>query len=79
MRSLWRSAWKAVALFAYRRWAEPNGEMPVGVPSFRDPEHICTGYEPRKRGPGDYAECEGDGHYLCAGCAHRAPDEEDAA
>jgi hypothetical protein len=63
--------YKALTLFFWRRWAAryPVDKMPLGVPGNRDPEHPCDGYEPRKREPGDFAECNGDGHYLCRKCA----------
>lgn len=62
--------WKAVALFAWRRWVKPGGKKPTGVPGNRDPDHPCDAYEPRKREMGDWGDCLADGHYLCAGCAH---------
>lgn len=80
---LWRAAWGAVALFAYRRWAVPEGRAPTGVPGNRDPDHPCPMYAPRRRELGD-ADCNGDGHYLCRGegvrfaCAHYVPEEADA-
>lgn len=64
--------WKALALFFYRQWAMPGGPMPTGIPGIRDPENRCTGYEPRRRGGGDF-DCESDGHYLCRECAHFTP------
>lgn len=68
-----RRFWRAVALFAYRRWAVPEARKPVGIPGNRDPDNPCGEYSPRPREAADYA-CEGDGHYLCHGCAHYAPD-----
>lgn len=70
-----KRVWRALALFAYRRWATPEAERPLGVPGNRDPQAPCTVYAPRKWQPGDFQDCEGDGHYLCEGCAHyRAPE-----
>ena len=70
--------WKAVALFAYRRWAIPGEKKPVGIPGNRDPENPCSAYEPipRHKEPA-WDDCQTDGHYLCAECCHRAPKEED--
>lgn len=73
-----RSFWRATALFAYRRWARPAGSRPLGIPGNRDPEHPCSSYEPRKLLPGDWNDCLTDGHFLCAECCHRAPEEEAA-
>ncbi len=67
--------WLWLCRFASSRL--PKGKkMPHGIPGIRDPEAPCTGYEPRKHEHGDY-ECESDGHYLCAECAHLAPPMED--
>ena len=74
---LYRAAWKAVALFAYRQWVVPGRPLPLGIPGNRDPDHLCEAYDPRPRHPGDFAECATDGHYLCAGCALRKPEEEE--
>lgn len=68
--SLKQRFWRAVALFAYRRWAEPQTKKPVGVPGNRDPEFPCESYSPRPIKPGDWGNCEGDGHYLCHECCH---------
>jgi hypothetical protein len=77
--TLYRRFWRAVALFAYRRWAVPNGRKPVGLPGNRDPENPCVVYEPRPVEPGDFADCQGDGHYLCKECCHldRSPISEE--
>jgi hypothetical protein len=72
-RSLSRHAWKAVALYAYRRWAEGCPTPPVGTPFVRDPADRCVAYAPRKPRPDDWCDCEGDGHYLCKACAHLDP------
>lgn len=72
---LWRIvywlAWR-ITLFAWRRFADatPKSRMPTGVPFNRDPKSPCSLYEPRDRQPGDYGDCEGDGHYLCRECCH---------
>lgn len=76
--NLWRIFWKWATLFCYRRWANPQGQPPVGLPFHRDPDHKCTFYEPRPRELGDFKECMTDGHYLCRGCCHRKPDDEEA-
>jgi hypothetical protein len=47
-----------------------------GAPGVRDPNAPCADYDPVPRAEGSLAppgECEGDGHYLCAGCAWHAP------
>ena len=72
MQQLWRWFWRAVCRFAYRRWAVPDGEKPVGIPFNRDPGNPCSSYEPRKWKPGDWRDCMTDGHYLCGECCHRA-------
>ncbi len=64
--------WRAVALFAYRRWAIPLRAPPDGVPGLRDRDSPCTAYDPRPTMRGDWGSCESDGHYLCAECAHLA-------
>lgn len=70
-----RAAWRWLALFAYRRWARPESRKPVGIPGNRDPDQPCESYAPRPRGIGDWRDCQGDGHYLCAGCAHFRPED----
>lgn len=67
-------SWRAIATFAYRRWcraAGPERRPPVGVPGNRDPDNPCDGYAPRPWMPGDYKDCQTDGHYLCRLCCHR--------
>lgn len=64
--------WRWAALFAWRRWSRAEGRRPVGVPGNRDPESPCPAYAPRRPRFGDFKDCEGDGHYLCKECAHRA-------
>lgn len=61
---------KKLCLFAYRRWAVADKIMPTGVPNNRDPDFPCSFYAPRPKLVGDFGQCEGDGHYLCNGCAH---------
>ena len=41
----------------------------------RDPENPCEAYEAGE--PRKHADCEGDGHYLCAGCRERAAEKEE--
>jgi hypothetical protein len=65
--------WKALCLFAYRRWAEPTSKKPTGIPGNRDPDNVCSAFAPRKRELSDFP-CNSDGHYLCRECAHFAPD-----
>ncbi len=68
--------WKWVALFAYRRWVSVRrpSDLPTGIPGHRDPDAPCSAYAPRRRMLGDWRDCQGDGHYLCVGCAHLDPD-----
>lgn len=42
----------------------------VGLIGLRDPKYPCGDYEPGTVGL--RAECETDGHYLCAGCRWNA-------
>lgn len=65
-----KSFWRWLALFAYRRWAGPEQQKPVGVPGNRDPESPCESYAPRPAHMRDWGGCAGDGHYLCGECAH---------
>lgn len=62
--------WKALCLFAYRRWRRREDEIPDGIPGIRDARHRCHGYDPGPRGGWD---CQSDGHYLCRGCSHYRP------
>ncbi len=75
-----KSFWKALALFAYRRWRRHEGaytKAPTGIPGHRDPDYPCNGYNPSARFRLDW-RCDGDGHYLCEGCAHwRGRDADD--
>ncbi|MCR9252316.1 MAG: hypothetical protein NXI20_17960 [bacterium] len=64
------SFWKWLAIFAYKRIAKPQGKRPDGIPFHRSEDAICTGFEPRKKKPGDYDDCDSDGHYLCFKCCH---------
>ena len=70
--------WYRLCLFAYRRMRGrmPYRDLPNGVPGVRDVNSVCTVYSPRKRLPGDWGDCEGDGHYLCEGCALWKRDDE---
>lgn len=73
----WRMrAWRAIAMFAYRRWRRygPSG-IPVGVPFNRDPDNVCRVYEPGEARDDDWVKCQTDGHYLCEECCHREPPE----
>ena len=62
--------------FAWRRTALAITEMPVGLPTYRDPDALCPGYSPRKRKLEDWADCETNGHYLCSKCCLRKDTEE---
>lgn len=64
-----RKLWLTVIRFAYRRAAFATDE-PDGVPGRRSPEFSCDAYEPRKKKPGDWGDCDSDGHYLCRECCH---------
>jgi hypothetical protein len=68
-----RDFWKAVCLFAYRRWAIPGEKKPVGIPGNRDPDIPCGSYEPIEWKTPAWNDCQTDGHYLCDECCHRAP------
>jgi hypothetical protein len=46
----------------------------LGAPGLRDPDFPCEGYEPGESRAA--ADCETDGHYLCAGCANRREVDE---
>lgn len=59
--------WTWLAKFAYRRIKSPVTPG-IGFPGLRDPDHRCDYFAPRKRITSD-ADCESDGHYLCAQCA----------
>lgn len=52
-----------------------DGKIPDGIPGMRSKDSECTGYSPRMRRAGDW-ECDGDGHYLCKGCAMYMPQVE---
>ena len=74
-----RDFWKAIALFAYRRWAIPGEKKPVGIPGNRDPDHPCAAFEPLWKNRETWDDCQTDGHYLCDECCHKAqPDDEEA-
>ena len=70
--------WKAVSMFAYRRWVSLEGTGPkaIGLPGVRDPLDPCEHYAPHPVRFGEYfTNCETDGHYLCRECCHRQKDE----
>lgn len=64
--------WMGIARFCYRRAYLVNKQEPDGIPGRRSKEAPCTGYEPRKRHPQDWFDCDTDGHYLCDECCHKA-------
>lgn len=70
--------WLWLCRFAFRRLKQRVGyrELPTGVPFLRDVDNVCYVYSPRERLPGDWADCQGDGHYLCRECALLRCDEE---
>lgn len=74
-----RDFWKAISLFAYRRWAIPSKEIPMGVPGIRDPNNLCNAFTPIPRNfKGDYWDtCNTDGHYMCDECIHKKIKTED--
>lgn len=64
---------KWLTTFFWRKWLatiKATDTKPVGIPYQRDPEHPCNHYEPAKTGQWSFADCETDGHYLCAKCCH---------
>lgn len=69
-----RLFWIWLCRLAYRKASKSPGygREPVGVPLRRDPSNPCPAYEPRPHRPGDWNDCETDGHYLCSECCHRA-------
>jgi hypothetical protein len=49
---------------------KPGRSLWLGSPGWRDPDHPCLLYEPRTLvQPQVFADCSGDGHYLCSCCA----------
>jgi len=50
----------------------------VGDPFVRDPDFPCEHFESRPWRPGDFNDCETDGHYLCRECPHKEPASGDA-
>ena len=60
--------YKWLLRFSYRKLQHEITKLPDGIPGIRDIEAKCTGYSPRKLSFGEFAECEGDGHYLCREC-----------
>lgn len=61
--------WLKLVLFAWRKASGPQGKG-IGLPLQRDPDAPCEYYAPRKVQHGDFQDCDGDGHYLCARCCH---------
>lgn len=51
-------------------------KAPDGLPGIRDRDNRCHAFEPRERQFGDFADCSGDGHYLCKECCHLWKDSE---
>lgn len=51
-------------------FAKTNNMKPVGIPHQRDPDAPCEFYEPTRRTPNLWQDCETDGHYLCNKCFH---------
>lgn len=49
-----------------KRWWSPKGGL--GDKAVRDPEATCLDFDPSPAGLGHFAECDGDGHYLCRAC-----------
>ncbi|WP_438423108.1 hypothetical protein [Aquimarina macrocephali] len=62
--------WLWLGRLCFRKLSKPKKVLPDGIPGRRSETALCTGYNPRKRKPGDYIECETDGHYLCDECCH---------
>lgn len=50
---------------------DPPARGGVGDPGVRDPDSECREYMPGETAT--TADCESDGHYLCAGCVNYAP------
>lgn len=65
-----KTLWMRIARFFWRLAANPIEKAPVGLPYMRDPDNRCHVYEPKKKHERDFGDCQGDGHYLCDGCAH---------
>lgn len=72
-----RRFWAWLCRLSYRRAVARPDEEPDGVPGRRDPEARCSAYAPRERRPGEWGDCQGDGHYLCEECCHKAPEGEE--
>jgi len=72
-----RRFWKAVSLFAYRRWIDVGGVLPTGIPGHRDPEAKCSAYAPHRKSGLVGLYCSGDGHYLCKECANFEGEDEE--
>ncbi|MDB5294397.1 MAG: hypothetical protein JWO31_380 [Phycisphaerales bacterium] len=75
-----QSTWLRVCRFAYRRLmaGDPTRRAPVGLPQMRDPDHRCHAFAPRPWQPGDFRDCQSDGHYLCVECCHLDPQSDRA-
>lgn len=74
--SLRTRIWRAVCLYAFKKWGHAYKGHPIGVPGERDPLFPCSAYQPRPRNDGNASLCETDYHYLCHNCAenrHNAP------
>lgn len=67
-------------LAAIAKWSlarlRRSGKLPAGLPGHRDPDNRCDVYTPKrvKDAFSHFRDCQGDGHYLCKGCVHRAPE-----
>lgn len=62
-----------IAKFFWRRairFMKKNEIKPVGIPWQRDPENPCEFFEPFKKSPNMWQDCETDGHYMCGRCYH---------
>jgi len=68
----WANMWCDLAL-----WISPKVRgIPVGIPGNRDPDSICTQYDPFQDYKPVIKHCLGDGHYLCSFCRYLGSDEE---
>ena len=83
LRKLRNRFWLSIARFAFYRVTTVTRyeDLPDGIPFLRDPTNPCPIYEPRPIQPGDWPDCQTDGHYLCEECCHnieRNPENEPA-
>jgi len=53
-----RRIWIWLMIFAWRKAALAITEMPMGIPTYRDPNALCPAYSPRKRKFGEWSDCE---------------------